>query len=252
MLYKNKFLAFLLIGLVLACTSILHVNFQPKTNSILSDNCPPGFELTDDNTCVSRNLYQQYRSLQNAGVGGLKSELPNPRDGFSPEQIDLGRLLFFDPVLSKDGTISCASCHNPYKGFADGMPVTIGIGGAVQTRSAPSLWNVAYLNSFFWDGRASTLEDQMEGPLYSPIEMGNSRENLLSTLNLIDNYKELFKIAFPSGNKDLIELDEIYTAITAFESSLISLNSKYDKYAHGYDDALNGNEIEGLNICIGR
>lgn len=221
---------------------------QTETAHLLSCNCPPGFELTNENTCVSRNLYQQYNSLQNAGVGGLKSALPNPRDGFSPQQIDLGRLLFFDPVLSKDGSVSCASCHNPYKGFADGLPVTVGIGGAVQTRSAPTLWNVAYLNNFFWDGRSSSLEDQIQGPLYSPIEMGNTRENLLSTLNNIDVYKQLFQLAFPNNKSGSIELGDIYTAIVAFESSLISLNSRYDQYAHGFDKALDNNEIEGLNI----
>lgn len=147
-MFKNKSFALLLL---LALVSILffYLNSKAETESPLSCNCPPGFQLTEENTCISRNLYQQYSSLQNAGVGGLKSALPKPRDGFTPQQIDLGRLLFFDPILSKDGTVSCATCHNPYKGFSDGLPVTIGVGGAMQTRSAPSLWNVAYLNSFF-------------------------------------------------------------------------------------------------------
>ena len=181
-------------------------------------------------------------------MGGLKSALPIPRNGFSPQQIDLGRLLFFDPILSKDGTISCASCHNPYQGFADGKPISIGVNGAVQTRSAPTLWNVAYLNSFFWDGRAQTLEEQIQGPLYSPIEMGNTRKNLLATINKIEGYTQLFQIAFPTSKSDSIELNDLYTALAAFESTLISLNSRYDQYAHGFADALNENEIEGLNI----
>lgn len=247
MLYKIKILVFSLIFLTIIVFSWFQINSPSQSTSILSCNCPPGFQITKKNTCVSRNLYQQYNSLQNAGVGGLKTALPTPRDGFTPQQIDLGRLLFFDPILSNDGTVSCASCHNPYKGFADGMAVTVGIGGALQTRSAPSLWNVGYLNSFFWDGRVHSLEEQMEGPLYSSIEMGNTRENLLATLNQIDSYEALFKEAFPeSENK--IELSEIYSALTAFESSLVSLNSKYDKYAHGYAEALNEQEIEGLNV----
>ncbi len=238
-------LALILLVIVLA---FFYLKNNTQTDSVLACNCPPGFQITEDNKCESRNLYQQYSSLQNAGVGGLKSALPNLREGFTPQQIDLGRLLFFDPVLSKDGTVSCATCHNPYKGFADGMPVTIGIGGAVQTRSAPSLWNVGYLNSFFWDGRAQTLEEQIQGPLYSPIEMGNSRKKLLTTINNIKNYKILFQEAFPSSKNTVIELNQIYTAIAAFESSLISLNSRYDQYAHGYAAALNKKEIEGLNI----
>ena len=248
MFYQNKLFVFSILALVLVGATINYIRLQNIEQSLLSCNCPPGFQLTEANTCVSRNLYQQYSSLQNSGVGGLKTALPNPREGFTPQQIDLGRLLFYDPVLSKDGTISCATCHNPYKGFADGMPVTIGIGGAVQTRSAPTLWNVAYLNSFFWDGRSTSLEEQMQGPLYSPIEMGNTRENLLVTINNIAQYTALFKEAFPLSTSETIELDEIYLAITAFESTLISLNSRYDQYAHGYADALDEKEIEGLNI----
>jgi cytochrome c peroxidase len=248
MTHKNQALAFILAAAALACFIFILGNFKFSPVSLLNCNCPPGFQITEDNACISRNLYQQYSSLQNVGVGGLKSALPTPRDGFTPQQIDLGRLLFFDPILSKDGTVSCATCHNPYKGFADGMPVTIGVGGVLQTRSAPTLWNVAYLNSFFWDGRAHTLEEQMQGPMYSSLEMGNTRKNLLATINTIENYRPLFKEAFPNGEKDSIQLDQIYKAISAFESSLISLNSKYDRYAHGYVDALSEKEIEGLNI----
>ena len=247
MLQRKNIGAFFLLILVLISASFFYSTSTSKNTSLLASNCPPGFQLTEDNTCVSRNLYQQYASLQNSGVGGLKSALPIPRDGFTPQQIDLGRLLFFDPVLSKDGSVSCATCHNPYKGFADGMPVTVGVGGALQTRSAPSLWNVAYFNSFFWDGRSHTLEEQMQGPMYSSIEMGNTREQLLTSINEINNYKILFQEAFPNS-KNEISLDEIYTSIAAFESSLISLNSRYDQYAHGFADALDANEIEGLNI----
>ena len=89
----------------------------------------------------------------------------------------------------------------------------------------------------------------MQGPLFSEEEMGNTPENLLLTINTIDTYRKMFYEAFPEKNKNAeITLDEIYTAIAAFEASLISLNSKYDQYAHGYHRALNENEIEGLNI----
>lgn len=235
-------------AIVLLTTYLLTVYSSKSAPAKLACNCPPGFERTSHNTCLARNLYQQYASLQNAGVGGLKSALPPARDGFSPQQIDLGRLLFFDPVLSANGRISCASCHNPYKGFADGRPVAVGIHGAVSSRSAPTLWNVAYLNSFFWDGRASSLEEQMQGPLFSAIEMGNTPDHLLQTLNNMDTYQALFKEAFPTDQATYISLPQVYTAIAAFESSLVSLNSRYDQYAHGYAQALTQHEIEGLNI----
>ncbi len=215
----------------------------------LSSNCPPGFKKNKNNECISQNLYKQYNLKNPLGVGGLKTALPPVREGFSPQQIDLGRYLFFDPSLSGDGSISCATCHQPNKGFGDGMATSIGIHGKKGKRSAPSLWNVGYLKQLFWDGRAQSLEEQMQGPLYSEEEMGNTPENLLKTLNENLNYRALFAQAFPNKNsKDSIQLDEIYTALTAFEASLISLNSKYDQYAHGYHQALNQNEIEGLNI----
>src|SRR5689334_19069547 len=112
----------------------------------LCATCPPGFELTDDNQCKLRTPYQQYESGRgdDAGVGGLKTALPKVRDGFTPQQIDLGRYLFFDPVLSKDGTVSCATCHNPDKGFSDGMKTSVGVNHTSLKRAAPSLWNVAF------------------------------------------------------------------------------------------------------------
>ncbi len=216
---------------------------------LLKSTCPPGFKLNASNECIARNLYSQYATANKAGVGGLKSALPEIRDGFSPQQIDLGRYLFFDPILSVDQTISCASCHDPNKGFSDGLAVSRGIDGHKLKRAAPSLYNVGYLKKLFWDGRASTLEEQMLEPLFSKVEMGNTPENLLSTVNEVDNYKKLFAEAFPNKPMDEpILLKEITKTIAAFQSTLVSLNSKYDQYAHGYDQALNKNEIEGLNI----
>jgi cytochrome c peroxidase len=213
----------------------------------LRDDCPPGFELTDANRCELRTLYQNYESLRYAGVGGPKTGLPAARDGFSPQQIDLGRYLFFDPLLSKNGTVSCASCHHPELGFTDGRPRSIGIDGAEVRRAAPSLWNVAFLSNFFWDGRAASLEEQMQGPLYDEKEMGNDPANLLADLGDNENYRRLFREAYP-GSEGPPTLDMIYTAIAAFQSTLISLNSRYDRYAHGYHDALTEDEKAGMNV----
>ena len=229
---------------------------SPVSKIVLCNTCPPGFELTDENTCKLRTLYQLYESdsgvvdaaVAEAGVGGLKTPLPPVRDGFTPQQIDLGRYLFFDPALSKDGKLSCASCHQPDKGFSDGLKTSIGSDNKTLKRAAPGLWNVAFYKKFFWDARATTLEEQMTGPLYSTEEMGTTREQLLETLNNIAEYKLLFKQAFPQKISNDIELSEVYQCITAFESSLISLNSRYDQYAHGYHEALTIKEKEGLNI----
>lgn len=210
----------------------------------LSEVCPAGFR-PEQGRCYLQSLYGEYASLQDSGVGGLKTGLPPLREGFTPQQIDLGRLMFFDPLLSGDGTLACSSCHQPSKGFADGRGLSVGINGQLAHRSAPSLWNVGFLKRLFWDARASSLEEQMEGPLYSPIEMGNSREHLLKSLNESAAYPPLFKQAFGDS---AISLDRIYTAITAFESSLVSLNSRYDLYANGVHEVLNQDEIEGMNV----
>ncbi len=166
---------------------------------VLCNTCPPGFELTSENKCKLVSIYQQYENVDgnNPGVGGLKTALPQVRDGFTPQQIDLGRYLFFDPVLSKDRTVSCASCHQPEKGFSDGLSTSVGVDHSRLKRAAPSLWNVAFYKKLFWDARASSLEEQMMGPLFSEEEMGNTREQLLSTINSIEQYQYLFRQAFP-------------------------------------------------------
>ena len=213
----------------------------------LSEVCPPSFTLNNDNRCYLRHMYQLYDSLQDSGIGGLKTGLPEPRDGFSPQQIDLGRLLFFDPILSSDNSVSCATCHNPQQGFGDGMGRSIGIKGNVQQRSAPSLWNSAFLSNFFWDARATTLEEQAQSPLFSAQEMGNTPTNIVQSLYDVESYQSLFKQAYPK-QKEAISVQNILTSLAAFQSSLVSLNSRYDQYAHGYHKALNKDEIAGLNV----
>jgi cytochrome c peroxidase len=215
---------------------------------VLNDNCPASFEKMDDGSCELRNLYQFYDSLQDMGVGGTRTSLPAHRDGFTPQQIDLGRYLFFDPALSVDGSTSCASCHHPDKGFSDGRARSVGVDGHEAERSAPTLWNVAFLKRLFWDARSESLEDQARGPLYHPHEMGNSEAQLRQTLNDNSTYRALFKQAFPDSGSAHVELPQLYTALTAFQASLISLNSRYDRYAHGYHAALNKQEIEGMNV----
>ncbi len=215
-------------------------------NFVLSELCPPSFERLDGHVCRLVTLYDQYDSLQGHGVGGTQTELPPRRDGFTAQQIDLGRYLFFDPLLSGDGSLSCASCHDPEKGFGDGLGRSVGIAGTETRRGAPTLWNSAFLKRLFWDGRSSSLEDQAMGPLYAADEMGNTPQGLLRSLQRNEIYPRLFAEAFPGSEQ--IELAQVYTALAAFEASLISLNSRYDRYAHGYHQALNDEEIAGLNV----
>ena len=231
--------------------TLIALSFTPAQSAegtfTLADKCPASFALDNNNQCRLRNLYQLYDSLQDRGLGGLKTALPEHRDGFSPQQIDLGRLLFFDPVLSADKNLSCANCHNPKLGFSDGMDRSVGARGQVSQRSAPTLWNSAFLKVFFWDARAHSLEEQAIGPLFSDKEMANTPEQLLANLSQVEAYPELFEQAFPDS-QDTLAIDNIVTALSAFQSSLISLNSAYDRYAHGDAKALSPHELEGLNV----
>jgi cytochrome c peroxidase len=226
----------------------------------LKHTCPPSFETLANGTCSFRSLYQLYALPD--GHGGLRAPLPPARDGFRPEEIDLGRYLFFDPVLSRDGSTSCATCHRPDRGFADGLPQSVGhfkLGAVQGTRSsdpisprnAPTLWNVGFLKSYFWDGRASTLEEQALIPMFSDGEMANTPQVLEATLNSNSTYRSLFGMAFGRSKNSPITVAEIATALTAFESSLVSFNSRYDKYAHGDQQAMSAVEIAGFNVFRG-
>ena len=211
----------------------------------LASTCPAGFKLAEERRCELNSLYDNYRSPHDSGVGGPRAGLPEIRDGFSPQVIDLGRYLFFDPLLSADNSIACSSCHDPDYGFADGRGRARGINKAVLDRSTPSLWNIGFFDTLLWDGSKSSLEEQLIGPLYADNEMGNRPDQLIADLRSNEIYQNLFKVAFGPGE---IEIDHVYIAITAFESSLVSLNSRYDFYAHGLQTALSPSELEGLNV----
>lgn len=174
----------------------------------------------------------------------------------TPERIELGMLLFFDPVLSGDNTVACASCHHPQHGFSDGRAVSTGIGGKRGTRSAPTVWNAAFSKEQFWDGRAQTLEEQAKGPIENPVEMAEDPQKLIAELRAIPEYVRRFDEAFsgggaagaPSSPGSTITLDNVAAAIATFERTLISANSAYDRYAAGDPTALNAAQKRGWNL----
>src|SRR6266545_1782321 len=122
-----------------------------------------------------------------------------PKDNpYSPEKAELGRLLYFDPRLSADNSVACATCHSPKFAFTDGAAVSSGIKGQKGTRSAPTIINRAYSLAQFWDGRVSTLEEQAKGPMANPIEMGSTHEMIVDRLKKSAGYRGLFAKAFGS------------------------------------------------------
>lgn len=170
------------------------------------------------------------------------------KNGLSPKRIHLGKLLFFDPALSGDGTQSCSSCHDPKRGFSDGNALSLGKNHQPLTRSAPTLWNVAFQESFFWDGRVKTLEEQALGPLFSSEEMANTPARLEQTLNDSSEYRRLFVEAYGWKNRRRIRVSDVASALADFERTLVSFNSRYDRYVYGDHDALSEKEKRGLHV----
>ena len=167
----------------------------------------------------------------------------------TPAKVELGRRLFFDPRLSADGTISCASCHKPERGFADGLPVAEGIGGQRGTRNSMSLLNVIYNTAQFWDGRVDTLEEQALQPLTNPVEMGNrSIDEVVARLRGDRGYREDFQRVFGR------EIDPVgmAQAIASFERTLLSGDSPFDRFQAGDEGALSAEARRGLAIFRGR
>ncbi|HQV95413.1 MAG TPA: parallel beta-helix domain-containing protein [Anaerolineales bacterium] len=176
---------------------------------------------------------------------GLQREFPSLNGETSPEKAELGRLLFFDPILSKNQDMSCATCHNPSLGFSDGLQTAKGSDGAFLTRNTPTLWNAGYSTKLFWDGRADSMEEQMSVPLHAENEMAGNDAETVARLMKIPEYVELFNKAFGSN---AITVENAQTAIAAFERTLISNNSPFDKYAAGQFDALTSQQRRGLNL----
>ena len=181
---------------------------------------------------------------------GLQREFPplnEPADNpITEAKVALGRLLFFDPVLSENDDIACASCHHPDLGFADGKETAVGTTGNPLTRHTPALWNVGYVQNLFWDGRLDSLETQASFPLTHPDEMGVSdTDALVFELINIPQYESLFYNAF---NGDTVTFDNVERALAAFQRSLITNDSPFDKYAAGEFDALTTQQRRGLAL----
>lgn len=159
--------------------------------------------------------------------------VPIPADNPpTAETIALGRRLYYDPILSADNTVSCATCHSPEHGFADPKPVSTGVGGKTGTRNSPSVLNTAYSKLQFWDGRAATLEKQAEGPVQNPVEMANTLAVVEQRLNADAGYREAFAAAW--GPKP-ITYEMVEKSIASFERTLISGNSPFDRWKYGHD-----------------
>jgi len=179
-------------------------------------------------------------------------EVPWPKDNpYTKAKADLGRILYFDKRLSANGTISCATCHHMTCGYSDCRVIAVGIDGKVGERHSPTIINAAYSEKLFWDGRASSLEEQCQGPLANAKEMAESHDaheahrECVDKIKSIPGYKKLFADVF---GEEGITINTISKAIATFERTVLSGNSPYDRYAHGDKTAMTEEQIKGMHL----
>ena len=200
------------------------------------------------------------------GAGGLKSAWPAmkmPADNTMSDarfaaRAELGRLLFYDQVLSARDDMSCATCHHPDLGYSDGRGRSMGAGGTglgpertgghVIRRGAPTIWNAAYNELQFWDGRAKDLEEQARNPITAPEEMGETETRAVAQLTAIPEYRRLFDDAFGGVSGSSISLASITKALAAFERTQLSSRSAFDRYAAGDRSAMTVSERRGFDV----
>jgi cytochrome c peroxidase len=175
------------------------------------------------------------------GLPSLSMPSDNP---LTEGRVELGKQLFFDKRLSADSTVSCASCHDPSKGWGNAKAFSTGVGGKLGSRNSPTIVNSAYQTFLFWDGRAGSLEEQALGPMQNPIEMDMPLADLEGRLNKIDGYREQFHKVFGTG----VSAENVGKALAAFQRTILSGNAPYDRYKAGEADALSEPAQRGLKL----
>jgi cytochrome c peroxidase len=237
--------AFTITGLSLAFTSVPTGDAPPATErpTETADAAPAegDFQFTTE-------MLDQLPSLPGE-IGPLPAIAEHPDNPTTPAKIELGNLLFFDTRLSRDRSMSCATCHAPDKGWADGRPLAQGFNGKQLGRHSPTVLNAAFNSAQFWDGRAPDLETQAMGPIMAAGEMNMGTEKeMLERLNASKEYRERFQAVFGS-EPSLINVGK---AIAAFEKTIVATDSRFDAYCKGDKKALSESEKRGLILFFGK
>jgi cytochrome c peroxidase len=180
---------------------------------------------------------------------GLPPMPERPDNPLTPAKIELGKQLYFDPRLSTDNTVSCATCHDPKKGWSNGEQFATGVRAQQGGRNAPTIINAGYQYFQFWDGRAKHVEGQAMGPVQNPIEMDMKLDVLLAKLNQIEGYRKQFEEVF--GSEKVTE-DGVAKAIAAFERTVLSGNAPFDRFKAGDEDALSEAAKRGMTIFFNK
>lgn len=178
---------------------------------------------------------------------------PKPSDSkdnpTTKSKVKLGKLLFFDKRMSLDGTVSCASCHDPKKGWTDQRPTAIGVRQQLGRRNSPTVLNAAYRETQFWDGRAHSMEEQAKGPLSDPKEMGLTHDQAVARIAAIKGYESYFTAAFGDPK---VSLERIVQALGSFQRTILTGGSPYDLHLVGKRRALEEDAQRGLALFNGK
>jgi cytochrome c peroxidase len=209
----------------------------------------PKLGISQDNQQIAPLTSAQALLRGPERVGNLNPVMIPADNSQTAEKILLGKKLYFDTRLSNDNTISCATCHDPQKGWSDDGPTSSGIRGQLGGRRSPPVSNSAYSPLQFWDGRAPSLEEQAKGPIANPIEMGNTHEAMLKTVDNIPGYVEEFKNVFGTSP---ITIDQVAQAIAAYERTIVTTDSPFDRFIRGDEASLTALEKKGLEIFNGK
>ena len=210
------------------------------------DGAPPALAPGQPPPLPEPGPLAQPRSQNQAGFPAAltKSVIP-PGSPSSPASVALGEKLFFDGRLSGDGTVSCATCHNPARAFTDGRPVSIGVGGRLGQRNAPIVLNALYNKTQFWDGRVNTLEQQAALPITNRFEMGSaSIGDAVAKIASDGDYQAQFVQAFDRG----VNEQDLLSAIAAYERTLVSFDSPFDHFIAGDESAISDSAKRGWEL----
>lgn len=210
---------------------------------------------TNNNNSVVDNVVGWAKSVMDTSSPEAKKILaewilpetpPTPNDKpLDTKKVALGKMLFFDPRLSGNGKISCATCHNPALGWSDGLPTARGFDGQQLKRATPTIINVAYNSILMWDGREKSLESQAIAPIVNPEEMHNTVDNLVKTIKSIPGYVEAFNTAFYGLG---VNETRIRTALASFQRTVVANNSPFDRWIDGDAKAMTAAQIRGFEI----
>ena len=238
MKHKNIIITAFLIS-VLSCKNQVQNNYTPIENlkALYSSGDASKWPKPNLDSLVDKSTFQD--------IGVLPDVIHPDYNPYSVEKAKLGKTLFFDPRLSVSGQIACASCHNPELGWTDNLTRSFGHDRQTGGRNSMTILNSAFAHTLFWDGRATSLEDQARFPIGDPLEMNEKLNIAVDKIESIEGYKPLFEKAF--GN-DSVSLKRIQYAIATFERTIKSPKSKFDKFISGDSDKFTDQEVMGLHL----